>query len=82
MVQLKTTKYLYNVEPTFFLNKMYEDVIHLKIELALKYKQELVKNARQFNMMSPEHDEIYTHYVDVCESIIFNRSLLDELSQD
>ena len=79
-VKLAPTEYLYGVDPTWFIDMKYEEILKEKIKLAKKQSKNLFRQ-----QMDAPNSDIYLEYEywlnDVYKAIEHNEKLLKELNQ-
>ena len=77
--KVKSTKYLFDIDPKKFKDMTYEEVLKMKIEAGKKLLEELVEeadNTREYE----EYIKLVTRQKDVDKAVKYNECLLKELT--
>ena len=77
--KVKSTKYLFNLDPKKFKDKTYKEVLEMKIEAGKKLLEELVEEAANTKEYE-EYIKLVTRQKDVSKAIKHNECLLKELT--
>ena len=77
--KVKSTKYLFDIDPKKFKDMTYEEVLKMKIEAGKKLLEELVEEATNTKNYE-EYSKLLTRQNDVSKAIKHNECLLKELT--
>jgi len=75
---IKTTQYLYGVDPSHFDSFEYWDAIQDKVRLGILLKQTLTSQRSSYPFNSKECNDLRDRYDAVNEAIRYNRALIIE----
>ena len=76
---MKTTTYLYNIDPKSLATMPYKKALETKIQGALKVKAECALNSKNLLNTPAAYQKVMERYDAADKAVEFNRTLLEEL---